>query len=96
MTKNTSNTDCTSELAALSERIALGIREAAAALGVSEGLVRKCLPELPHVHLGERVLIPVDELKHWFQERARAERVNTKSMADQILRVMESGDNDKI
>ena len=80
----------------LSSRLALSIREAAAALGVSEGLVRECLPELPHVHLGERVLIPVDELRRWLQERSRAERANTKSMADQILRAMEIPFDDNV
>ena len=69
----------------LSNRVALGIREAAAALGVSEGLVRKCLPELPHTRLGERVLIPVDSLKTWLQERSQAELKASQHTADEIL-----------
>ena len=77
--------DSTSEFPVLSERISLGVREAAAALGVSEGLVRKWLPELPHVHLGERVLIPVDELKRWLQERSRAEQDASRRTSQHIL-----------
>ena len=71
-----------------SERLALGVREAATALGVSEGLVRKCLPELPHIHLGERVLIPVDELKRWLRERARAEQDASRRASKHILEAM--------
>ncbi len=67
------------------ERIALGIREVAATLGVSEGLVRKWLPEMPHIHLGERVLIPVDQLKRWLQERSRAEQESSRHAAREIL-----------
>ena len=45
---NSSKSGYQSELPVLSERVSLGVREAATALGVSEGLVRKWLPELPH------------------------------------------------
>jgi excisionase family DNA binding protein len=68
-----------------SPRLALRPKEAAEALGVSEGLVRKWLPELPHVHLGECVLIPVDELKRWLQERSRAEQESSRHAAPEIL-----------
>jgi len=40
-------------------RLALSLAEAARALGVSERHVREILPELPHIHLGRRVVIPV-------------------------------------
>jgi excisionase family DNA binding protein len=85
MKTNNPKTGHRSELPVLSERVSLGVREAAAALGVSEGLVRKCLPELPHIHLGERVLIPVDELKRWLRERARAEQDASRRASKHIL-----------
>ena len=79
------NTESQGALPSLSGRVSLGIREAAAALGVSEGLVRKWLPEIPHVHLGERVLIPVDQLKRWLQERSRTEQESSRHAAREIL-----------
>jgi hypothetical protein len=59
---------------ALSERLALRPREAAAALGLSERALRSLLPRLPHFREGSAVLIPVDALRLWLAERARAER----------------------
>lgn len=47
----------------LANRVALGVAEAALALGVSENLVRESLHELPHFHMKSRVLIPVDALR---------------------------------
>ena len=91
---NSSKSGYQSELPALSARVSLGVREAAAALGVSEGLVRKCLPELPHVHLGERVLIPVDELKRWLQERSRAEQQSSRDAVREILDEIRRGSNE--
>ena len=69
-------------------RVALGIREAADALEVSESLVRKYLPELPHTRLGERVLIPVDGLRKWLQERSQAEQDASRATANEILEAM--------
>ena len=88
MRENNPNKGHSSELPALSGRVSLGIREAAVALGVSEGLVRKWLPELPYVRLGERVLIPVDLLKKWLQERSRAEQESSRRAAREILDAM--------
>jgi excisionase family DNA binding protein len=65
--------------------MALSIRETATTLGVSEGLVRKWLSELPHMHLGERILIPVEGLRGWLEARARAENEESKRSAEAIL-----------
>lgn len=47
-------------------RLALSPDEAAASLGVSRDyLDRHVLPELRHVRLGRRRLIPVRELERW-------------------------------
>jgi len=82
------------ELDSDSMRIALGVREAAAALGVSEGLVRKCLSELPHMRLRGRVLLPVDGLKRWLQERCRAEQQSSRDAAQEILDAIRRDSNE--
>jgi excisionase family DNA binding protein len=84
-----STTESQGGLPSLSGRVSLGIREAAAALGVSEGLVRKWLPEMPHTRLGERVLIPVDQLKKWLQERSRAEMEASRRSTAEILKALD-------
>ena len=56
----------------LADRIGLTVEEAAAALGVSERHLRSLLPEIPHARLGGRVVVPVDDLRRWLSERARA------------------------
>ena len=78
------------EVENLTNRVALGIRETATALGVSEGLVRKWLPQMPHTRLGERVLIPVDPLKRWLQERSQAEMDASRRSAAEILKALDS------
>jgi excisionase family DNA binding protein len=78
------------EVENLTNRVALGIRETATALGVSEGLVRKWLPQMPHTRLGERVLIPVDPLKKWLQERSQAEMDASRRSAAEILKALDS------
>jgi hypothetical protein len=78
------------EVENLTNRVALGIRETATALGVSEGLVRTWLPQMPHTRLGERVLIPVDPLKKWLQERSQAEMDASRRSAAEILKALDS------
>ena len=57
----------------LVDRLALRPAEAAKALGLSERTLRQLLPQLPHLHAGSAVLIPVDSLREWLREQARAE-----------------------
>ena len=61
-------------------RLALRPKEAAAALGVSERTLRQMLPELPHVHLGRRVVIPIEPLREWLHSRCRAERMGAEEI----------------
>ena len=75
----------TEPLPDLATRFALTVPEAAAALGVSERHLRDMMPELPSVHLGKRVLIPVDSLREWLQDRARTEAGRTDKIADEIM-----------
>jgi hypothetical protein len=70
----------------LAGRLALSIPEAAMALGVSERLVRDLLPELPHVRLGRRTVIPVGPLEEWLRERAKVEQGRAEKVAEEILR----------
>ena len=69
----------------LANRLALSVEEAAQALGVSEAHLRALLPELPHVHLGRRVVIPVDSLRAWLRERAETEGRRVDRAVDEIL-----------
>ncbi len=66
----------------LSERAALTIPEAAASLGVSERHLRTVLPEIPHFHLGDRVLIPQGQLVEWMRSEVDSER----NRSDEIVR----------
>ncbi len=69
----------------LSQRIALSVSEAADAVGVSERHLRKLLPEIPHMHIGGRVVIPVKEFEAWLGEQVKAESVEPDRIVDEIL-----------
>ncbi len=62
------------ECPSLADRLALRPREAAKALGLSERAFRALLPRLPHVRAGGAVLVPVEALRRWLEEQAKAER----------------------
>lgn len=53
--------------------LAVGRREAAAMLGISERLLWTWTNSktIPHVRIGTRVLYPVEQLRLWLEERAR-------------------------
>ena len=69
----------------LDGRLALSVAEAAKALGVSERHLRSHLSEIPHVHIGGRVVVPVDAAREWLRDRAvrRAEQVD--KVVDEVL-----------
>ncbi len=69
----------------LSTRLALSIKEAAGVLGVSEGLLRSTLHGIPHLRIGNRVVIPVDGLREWLRQRAQAEVRTAAQRAEEIL-----------
>jgi excisionase family DNA binding protein len=69
----------------LAGRLALTVREAAQAIGVSERHLRSLLPEIPHARLGERVVIPVKAFEEWLSEQASAEKTRADQVADEIL-----------
>ena len=69
----------------LSTRLALTVAEAAAALGVSERHLRQLLPEIPHLHVGRRVVIPVEPFREYLRARCEAERGKVDQVVEDIL-----------
>ena len=69
----------------LADRIGLTVEEAAKVLGVSERHLRSILPEIPHTRLGGRVVVPVDDLRRWLSERARAGPSRVDQIVDEEL-----------
>ena len=78
----------------LANRLALRPKEAAEALGVSEGKLRQMLPDLPHVRLGTAVVLPVEGLRAWLKEHAEAEKNRVDESVDEVLRAVAGGDRD--
>jgi excisionase family DNA binding protein len=76
----------------LCDRLSLRPAEAAAALGVSERTFRQLLPQLPHVREGNVVLVPVDSLRAWLGQRARAQASATDDAVAEILAAVASDD----
>jgi len=74
----------------LSERAALTIPEAAAAVGISERLMRTLLTEIPHCHLGNRVVIPVSLLEEWLRKQAGKEQNVVGKAVNEILEEIQS------
>ena len=81
------------DLPQLATRLALRPAEVAKALGVSERTVRQILPELPHLRIGTAVVVPVDALRTWLQERARVEPQRVDSAVDEIMGSLRSGES---
>jgi len=73
----------------VNERLALSVPEAAKALGVSKRLLSGLLPELPHVYLGNRVVIPLDLLRDWLRERAQSEPGRVDQAVKEVMASLE-------
>ncbi len=73
------------QLPLLPTRLALTIREAAAAVGVSERLLRGLLPEVPHLRLGGRVVVPIEPFREWLRDRAQQEKGAVDQAVDEVL-----------
>ena len=69
----------------LSERAALTVPEAARTLGVSVRHLRTVLPEIPHFHLGGRVLIPQGQLLEWMRSQVDRERNHTDEIVRKVV-----------
>jgi len=74
----------------LSERMALSIAEAAAAVGVSERLMRTLMPEIPHCRIGNRVVIPVPLLAEWLRKQAQKDEDVVGKAVNEILEEINS------
>jgi hypothetical protein len=74
----------------LAERAALTIPEAATAVGVSERLIRTLLPDIPHCHLGNRVVIPVSLLVEWLRKQAEKDQTVVGKAVNEILGEIQS------
>lgn len=70
----------------LADRLALSVPEAAQALGISERHLRALLPEIPHVVLGKRIVIPVEPLRSWLAERAKSQQGRVDATVGKLLR----------
>ena len=77
----------------LSERLALSVGEAAASLGVSERLMRTLLADIPHCHVGNRVVIPVSLLDEWLRKQAGKEQSVVGKAVDEILEEIQNSRN---
>ena len=69
----------------LDDRLALRPAEAAAVLGISERHLRALLPELPHVHLGGAVVLPVAQLREWLASQTKVEEARADRVAREVL-----------
>ena len=57
----------------------------ATALGISERTVRQILPELPHLRVGSSIVVPVDGLREWLRERAKADKGPVDAAVEEIM-----------
>ena len=69
----------------LDERLALTVSETADALGVSVRHLRDLLPEIPHIYLGNRIVIPVDQMRKWLAEQTKIEPNRVDEVVTDIL-----------
>jgi excisionase family DNA binding protein len=77
----------------LADRLALRPEEAARALGVSERTLRRLAPRLPRIRDGGTVLYPVEALRRWLDEQARAEGAREARIAHEIVGAVERASN---
>ena len=80
-----SKTDQTVELGG---RLGLSVAEAARAIGVSERHLRQSLPEIPHLHVGRRVVIPTESFREWLRTRAQGEARRVERAVEDVLETL--------
>ena len=73
----------------LSTRLALSVEEAALASAISEKHLRNHLCDVPHVHIGNRVVITVKPFEDWLREQVTAEKASADRIAGDVLREFE-------
>ena len=72
----------------LSCRLGLSLPEAATALAVSANHLRNHIHEIPHAHIGNRLVFPVEAVRAWLTDRANAEQRSSEEVANQIVEEM--------
>ena len=75
--------------AELADKLALSVADAARAIGVSERHLRQYLPEIPHLHVGRRVVIPIDSFREWLRARAQGESRRVERAVQDVLEALE-------
>ena len=73
----------------MGDRLGLSVAEAARAIGVSERHLRQSLPEIPHLHVGRRVVIPIDSFREWLSQRAQGESRRVERAVRDVLDALE-------
>ena len=71
------------------ERLGLRPAEVAKALGLSERTIREVLPEIPHLRIGTAIVIPIDALREWLNDQAKAGKGRVDAAVDDILSELE-------
>ena len=72
----------------LDGRLGLSVAEAARAIGVSERHLRQSLPEIPHLHVGRRVVIPTESFREWLRGRAQGEARRVERAVEDVLETL--------
>ena len=67
------------------ERLGLSVAEAARAISVRERHLRQSLPEIPHLHMGRRVVIPIDSFREWLLKQADCESRHIERVVRDVL-----------
>ena len=67
------------------ERLGLRPAEVAKALGLCERTIRQVLPEIPHLRIGTAIVIPIDGLRKWLNDQAKAGRGRIDATVEEIL-----------
>ena len=76
----------------LEDRLALTIPEAAEVIGVSERHIRSLIPEIPHCHVGGRVVVPVSLLEGWLCKQVEMEKNGVEKTVSEILDGIQSSE----
>ena len=77
----------------LSTRLGLTVAEAAAAVGVSERHFRAMLPEIPHTHLGKRVVIHVRSFDEWLGKRTEQDFNAVDKIVAEVLNKLDADED---
>ena len=75
--------------AALGGRLGISVAEAARAIRVAERHLRQSLPEIPHLHVGRRVVIPIESFREWLRARPQGESQRLGEPSKDVLEALD-------